>query len=170
MLLLHGLGASLAVWGENIDPLAEEHAVYALDLPGHGKSDKPQEIDYDAVAGAHFLVRFMDALGLSSATLIGSSAGGLIATICALLYPERVDRLVLVDTAGLGRQMAWFIRLSSLPFIGELLHTPNVLTTRGLTQSLFYEPWPVAEHLVEELMQVRNIPEAKRASLTAIRA
>ena len=170
MLLVHGLGTSLAVWGENIIPLAEGHTVYALDLPGYGKSDKPRGLDHDAVAGAHFLVRFMDTLGISRVTLIGHSGGGLVTAICALLYPQRVERLVLVDTAGLGRPMAWFLRLASLPFLGELLHIPNVRNARNLMKSVFYDPHPVSEALVEELMQVRNIPEAKTATLRAIRS
>ena len=170
VVLLHGLGASLAVWNENIIPLAEEHTVYAVDLPGHGKSDKPNEIGYDAFSGAHFLAQFMDTLGISTATLVGNSAGGLIAALFALSYPQRVGRLALVDSAGLGRQIAWFLRFSSLPLLGEVLHTPNVHSTKHLIKSLFYRPRPVDEALVRELMQVRNIPAAKRAALEAIRS
>lgn len=170
VLLVHGLASSLAVWGENIAPLAEEHTVYALDMPGHGKSDKPRGLGYNAVDGAHFLVRFMDTLGISSATLIGNSAGGLITTICALSYPQRVERLVLVSAAGLGRPLAWFLRLTSLPLVGELFHIPNVRNTRNMIKSLFYDPRPLRDDLVEELVQARNTPEAKRATLQAARS
>ena len=170
VLLVHGLGASLAVWEENITSLAEGHTVYALDLPGQGKSDKPAELQYDAVSGAHFLVDFMDALGIRSATLIGNSAGGLITAICALTYPGRVEALVLVDSAGLGRQMAWFLRFASLPFLGELLHISGVRNTRSLIKSVFYEHGLARREMVDELVKVRNTPEAKRASLKATRS
>ena len=116
--------------------MAGGHTVYALDLPGHGRSDKPRELDYGAVAGAHFLGTFMGALGICSATLVGNSAGGLVTTICALTYPQRVEGLVLVDAAGLGRQVAWFLRFASLPLLGELLHFPNVRSTRSMIRGV----------------------------------
>ncbi len=170
VLLVHGLGASLAVWGENIPSLAKEHTVYALDMPGNGKSDKPRELSYDAVSGAHFLVRFMDALGINSATLIGNSAGGLVTAICGLVHPQRVDGLVLVGGAGLGRQLAWFLRFASVPLLGELLHTPKVRNPRNLVKSVFYEPRSVSDSLLQEILQARNIPQAKRATLKSIRS
>ena len=170
VLLLHGLGASLAVWGETIAPIARGNAVYALDLPGHGRSDKREEIEYDAIAGAHFLVQYMNSLGISTASLIGNSAGGLVTAICAILYPQRIDKLVLVDAAGLGRQMAWFLRLASLPLVGELLHMPNVRNARNMIKSVFYESRPVSVNLVEELIRARNTPAAKRSTLRALRS
>ena len=171
VLLVHGLGASLAVWGENIAPLAEEgRTVYALDLPGYGKSDKPRELDYDAVSGAHFLVRFMDTLGIKSATIIGNSAGGIVSAMCALIYPHRVERLVLVDAPGLARPMAWFLRFASLPLLGELLHIPDVHDPRNMIKSVFYEPKAVSDDLVDELMHVRNFRGSKMAALRSIRS
>ena len=170
VVLVHGLGASLSVWGANISPLAEGHSVYALDLPGHGKSDKPKEVDYGAVSGAHFLVSFMDSVGISKATLIGNSAGGLVTALCALAYPHRLERLVLVDAGGLGRQLAWFLRFASLPLLGELLQTPNVRNPRNLIKSVFYEPQDLSDDLMMELMWARNIPAAKKAVLRAVRS
>ena len=170
VLLVHGLGVSLAVWGENIAHLARGYTVYALDLPGHGRSDKPTGLSYDAVNGASFLVGFMDAAGISGATLIGNSAGGLVTAICAISHPQRVEGLVLVDAAGLGRQMAWFLRLASLPILGELLHAPNVRNTRNMIKSVFYEPRYVSQELVKELVAVRNTPDAKRTALNVIRS
>ena len=52
--------------------MAQRHSVYALDLPGNGKSDKPDEMAYDAVSGAHILAKFIDTLGIGSATLVGN--------------------------------------------------------------------------------------------------
>ena len=170
LILVHGLGASLAIWGENITPLSQGHTIYALDLPGHGKSEKPTQIDYGAPAGAHFLAGFMNTLGVGRATLIGNSAGGLITALCALTYPQRVERLVLVDSAGLGRQLPWFLRFSSVPFLGELLQTPNVLNAKNMIRSIFYDPRPVDRDVATELMQARNLPHAKRSVLKAIRS
>ena len=170
VLMVHGLGASLSIWEKNIAPLAQGHTVYAIDLPGSGKSDKPKRLDYHSAAGAQFLIRLMDTLGINRATLVGNSGGGLVTTICALSYPERVDKLVLVDSAGLGRQMAWFLRLASLPFLGELLHLPNVRNPDNLVKSIFYEPQLVSAAALEDIMEARNSPQAKRVTLAELRS
>ena len=170
VVLVHGLGVSLAVWWENIASLAERNTVYALDLPGHGDSDKHPDLSYDAVTGAHFLRRFMDAVGIGKATLVGNSAGGLIAGICALTYPERVSGLVMVDSAGLGRPLSWFLRLASLPLAGDLMLIPNVRNYRNMIRSVFYEPRPLDENLVKELVRTRNSPASKRAVPEAMRS
>ena len=170
VVLVHGLGATLSVWNENVPALAQDHAVYAMDLPGHGWSDKPDDIAYDPVSGARFLVRFMDALGIPRATLVGNSGGGLIAALCALDYPERVDRLVLVDPAGLGRSISGFLHASSVPVLGEVINTPLIVRRRNLVKSIFYEYRPAMGGVVDEVMEVRNLPETKRAVLKAVRA
>ena len=172
MILLHGLGASLAVWAENIGPLSEVGAVYAVDLPGHGKSDKPFGLLYDSMAGGHFLavVSLMDALRLSRAVLVGNSAGGLVASWCAVNYPDRVSGLMLVDTAGLDRNMPWFLRLSTLPGLGELLHSPPMLSGRSMVKSIFHQTRPEYVRLLDDLMDVRHKPEVKRAMLESIRS
>ena len=170
MVLVHGLGVSHAVWWENTVPLAKSNTVYALDLPGHGESGSHASLEYDAVSGAHFLIKFMDAVGIDRATLIGNSAGGLIAGVCALIYPERVSGLVMVDRAGLGRPLAWFLRLASLPLLGWLMMTPNVRNYRNMIKSVFYEPRPLNEELESELVQTRNAPAGKKAVLQAIRS
>ena len=170
IVLVHGLGASLAVWNDNIWDLSRGHRVYALDLPGHGKSDKPGELHYDSISGAHFLVSFMDAVDIDTATLMGNSAGGHIAAACALRYPQRVDRLILVSSAGLGRDMAWFLRASSLPLLGELLQLPPFRNTDNLIRAVFYEPRPLSDTLLEDLVASHGDPGAKRAVLRAIRS
>ncbi len=170
VLMVHGLGASLSIWEKNIAPLAQGHTVYAIDLPGSGKSDKPKVLEYHSPAGAQFLIRLMDTLGINRATLMGNSGGGLVTTICALTYPERIDKLVLVDSAGLGRQMAWFLRLASLPFLGELLHLPNVRNPDNLIKSIFYEPQLVSAAALEDIMEARNTPLGKRVTLAELRS
>ena len=170
MILVHGLGASPSVWRDNIEALAQNNTVYAVDLPGHGKSDKPPDIDYDAVAGAHFLYKFMDELSIPRATLIGNSAGGLVTAIGALIYKQRVGKLVLVDSAGLGRTMAWFLRLESVSLLRELLQLPIVRTPKRFVKSIFYSPILVDDPIVQELISIRNDPAAKKVVLKAVRS
>jgi len=96
LLLIHGYGAGLWVWEKQIDVLSQSHRVYALDLIGHGFSDRPK-IPYTPETYIHFTRDFMDGMGIEKATLIGNSMGGGIAWAMATLFPERVDRLILID-------------------------------------------------------------------------
>ncbi len=96
LLLIHGYGAGMWVWEKQIDVLSQSYRVYALDLIGHGFSDRPK-IPYTPETYIHFFKDFMDGVEIEKATLIGNSMGGGIAWGMAILQPERVDRLVLID-------------------------------------------------------------------------
>jgi pimeloyl-ACP methyl ester carboxylesterase len=96
LILIHGYGAGMWVWEKQIDVLSRDYRVYALDLLGHGFSDRPK-ISYTPETYFHFLREFMDAVGISRATLIGNSMGGGVAWGTALFFPERVNRLILID-------------------------------------------------------------------------
>ena len=115
LLLLHGLGASVATWRDNIGPLSQAFRVYALDLPGHGDSDKP-DIDYNADNRVlQFIARTVESIGMDRPAIIGSSIGGALALMMALRHPDMVSRLVLVDSASLGRDFTIYLRLVLVP-------------------------------------------------------
>lgn len=102
ILLAHGAHPdnSWQVWEHNLAPLAKAgFSVYALDLLGYGSSGG-QRVDHKQQAQA--VLELMDAEGLHTATLCGNSWGGMIALEVVLGHPERVDRLILVDSAGAG--------------------------------------------------------------------
>jgi pimeloyl-ACP methyl ester carboxylesterase len=96
LVLIHGYGAGMWVWEKQIEALSQLFRVYVLDVIGHGFSDRP-EIPYTPEAYVHFLKDFMDGVGIERATLIGNSMGGGMAWAMAIFYPERVDRLILID-------------------------------------------------------------------------
>jgi len=105
VVLLHGFAASLFSWREVIGPLAESHTVVAFDRPGFGLTERPLpgewegQSPYSPEAQADLTVALMDELGIDRAVLVGNSAGGTVAALTALRYPERVEALVLVDPA-----------------------------------------------------------------------
>ena len=118
VVLVHGLAASVEFWVYNIGALGSPHRVVALDLLGFGRSDK--EIgEFSLPYSASFLMDFLDAVGLQEASLVGNSMGGLVCLQTAVDYPERVDRLVLVDPAGFGRELNPLLRLWSIPIAGS---------------------------------------------------
>jgi len=97
LLLIHGYGAGFWVWEKQIEVLSRSYRVYALDVIGHGFSDRPK-IAYTPETYIHFLRDFMDGVGIERATLIGNSMGGGMAWATAALFPERVKRVILINS------------------------------------------------------------------------
>jgi len=114
LLLVHGITNSSETWVPAL-PLLEQHfRVIAPDLLGHGESDKPRG-DYSLGAAASLLRDLMLALDYERATVVGHSLGGGIAMQLAYQFPERVARLVLVSSGGLGREVSVALRAATLP-------------------------------------------------------
>ena len=114
VVLIHGIAGSGQTWDGIIPWLGKRHAVIAPDMLGHGGSAKPRG-DYSLGAYASAVRDLLLALGHESATIVGHSMGGGIAMQFAYQYPERLDRLVLVGSGGLGREVALMLRAVALP-------------------------------------------------------
>jgi len=99
VVLVHGFGTSLAVFAPQIRPLAEQFRVFALDLLGHGFSEKP-DIDYPPEVYVDLLSGFLDAQGIDRAWFVGHSMGGLLSICLAIRAPERVRGLVLLNSSS----------------------------------------------------------------------
>ncbi|MSQ14170.1 MAG: alpha/beta fold hydrolase [Dehalococcoidia bacterium] len=168
VILLHGVGSSVVAWRENILPLARHLRVYAVDLPGHGDSEKPR-MDYSLSAASRFMIGLQDALGLDHAHLIGQSLGGLIVLRFALDHPARVDRVVTVGTAGLGRDLSWLVRWISVPVVGEIIVHPTAGKMKHLLTRVMRRDGPRDEDLVNELYRARGSPGAERALVSMVR-
>lgn len=121
IVLLHGLASDADTWDKVIGPLAAAGMrVVALDLLGHGESDKPEN-DYHLDDFTDSLARFLDAVGVSTATLCGHSFGGAISMFFGTRHPERVERVVLVSAGGLGREVHPVLRAAALRAAPTLL-------------------------------------------------
>ncbi len=114
ILFVHGLMSSRRTWADQWVRLAADHRVLAPDLFGHGESAKPLG-DYSLGAHAASLRDLLDALELDAVCVVGHSLGGGIAMQLAYLFPERVERLVLVSSGGLGRELNPVLRAATLP-------------------------------------------------------
>ena len=168
VLLIHGLGNSALTWRNSIDALAHRFRVLAIDLPGHGLSDMPR-IRYRLPEAVRLVTQFMDALGEESAHLVGNSMGGVIALEVALTHPERVRRLVLVDSVGLGKEIAGFLRLGSVPGVGEYFERPNRRRLKRLVSAMVYDPRFIDDEVVEEMYHYRRRQGAPRELLRLLR-
>lgn len=114
LLLVHGMAGSAATWKSVMPRLARDYTVIAPDLLGHGKSATPRT-DYSLGAFAAGLRDLLVTQGIERATVVGHSLGGGIAMQMAYQHPERVERLVLVGSGGLGSEVSPVLRLLTLP-------------------------------------------------------
>jgi pimeloyl-ACP methyl ester carboxylesterase len=114
LLLVHGIGGDWRTWEPVLDGLARHHQVVAVDLPGHGDSDKGAG-DYSLGSLASALRDLCGALGIESATMVGHSLGGGVAMQFSYQFPERCERLVLVSSGGLGPDLGLVLRMATLP-------------------------------------------------------
>ena len=114
IVLVHGITSTSATWAKVLPYLAEQFTVIAPDLLGHGESAKPRG-DYSLGAYASGVRDLLIALGHERATFVGHSLGGGVAMQLAYQFPEHCDRLVLVCSGGLGREIGVLLRAASLP-------------------------------------------------------
>ncbi len=124
IVLVHGLTGSSTTWREVMPALAERYTVLAPDLLGHGESAKPRG-DYSLGAFASGIRDLMVALEIERATFVGHSLGGGVALQLAYQFPQRCERLVLVASGGLGKEVSILLRAVGLP--GSELVLPVVL-------------------------------------------
>ena len=120
VMFIHGLTSTHRNWDHLVEKLRIDHRVLAPDLFGHGASAKSMG-DYSLGAHAAILRDLLDQLGIDKVTLVGHSFGGGIAMQFVYLFPERVERLVLVASGGLGRDVSPLLRAATLPGAGWVL-------------------------------------------------
>jgi pimeloyl-ACP methyl ester carboxylesterase len=114
LVLVHGITSTSATWEAVMPTLAKRFTVIAPDLLGHGGSAKPRG-DYSLGAYASGVRDLLLALGHERATFVGHSLGGGVAMQLAYQFPERCERLVLVSSGGLGREVSILLRAATLP-------------------------------------------------------
>lgn len=129
ILLIHGIGDNSSTWEAVQTKLAQRFTVIAPDLLGHGKSDKPRA-DYSVAAYANGMRDLLSVLDIERVTVIGHSLGGGVAMQFAYQFPQLVERIVLVGTGGVTKDVHFALRLASLPMGSEalgLLRMPGAL-------------------------------------------
>ncbi len=149
VLLIHGFGGDLNNWLFNDTALAEQHQVYALDLPGHGESDKRfPSPGLDALADR--VVGFMDAVGIGRAHLVGHSMGGGVAVRVAGRVPDRVDTLALLASIGFGREI-------NHDYIAGFVGAQSRRELKPQLSRLFADPSLVTRQLVDEMLKYKRL-------------
>ncbi len=168
VVLVHGLGGFIENWMHNVDALAKQHRVYVLDLVGFGRTDKPPVKDVYLLV--QFISDFMDTLKISKATLVGNSLGGGLVLQFALQFPQKVEKLVLVDNAAMGRDVIIDFRVCSLPWLGELLIKPSPKGMERLWKQIVYDQNLVTPELIKLGYELGSLPGANKTLLSVLRA
>jgi pimeloyl-ACP methyl ester carboxylesterase len=172
VVLLHGLGGFAASWRHTIEALASRATVFAVDLPGFGRSAKPRAA-YRLGYFARALHGFLEATGIAQASLVGHSLGGSVAVTYALTHPARVERVALVAALipGFSFRMSWSYRIVALPVVGEALALcGRAPIYRAAVARCFHVPHSgEVDFLVEHDYAIRTGAEARAAWLSTMR-
>ena len=169
LLLLHGFGLSVEIWQHNIEPLAKFYKVYAIDLVGFGRTEK-HEGPYTPSFMVDFINDALTALNLEKVTLIGLSMGGGLSILYTLRFPHKVDKLVLVDSAGLGKEIIFSMRLMSLPFLGELITKPSRKMAYLFFKPAVLNPNQLKGQFTDIYYGLFSLPGAQMALLKVLRS
>jgi pimeloyl-ACP methyl ester carboxylesterase len=157
VLLIHGVGDNSTTWETVHAQLAQRFTVIAPDLLGHGESDKPRA-DYSLAAFANGMRDLLAVLGIDRVTIVGHSLGGGIAMQFAYQYPHMVERIVLVSSGGVTKDVSPALRLAAMPVGSEalaVLRVPGALSALQLVGR-------VVEKKLGSTKFGRDVPDALR--------
>jgi pimeloyl-ACP methyl ester carboxylesterase len=160
VVLIHGFASSTLVWSKVFLALANAgYRVIAPDMLGHGYSAKPRNGEYTIDGQAKLVMGLLDALNIPRAIIVGSSYGGAVAATCALDYPDRVEKLILVGAVNNNRPLAFMLmRLFGSPVFGDvvspLLIGSRRLLRRRMKQVYDQHAWVLDERRVD----ARHLP------------
>ena len=154
-ILIHGFGSDLNTWMFNHNELAAQHRIYALDLPGHGRSSK--EVGEGSLAGfAKVLNGFTEATAVAKAHFVGHSMGGAIAILFTTAHPERCVSLTLIASAGLGPEI-------DSEFIQGFIAAKRRNDLKPHLEKLFVDPRSATRQLMEETLKYKRLDGVERA-------
>ena len=175
IVLIHGMAGSLTTWDPVFADLAKTCDVIAVDLPGHGGSSRMRG-DYSLGSLASSVRDVLDTLEVKSATIVGHSLGGGIAMQFMYQFPERCERLVLVSSGGLGREVTPMLRALSVPGAGlalagvaRLQHQRHVAAVGKFMRPAAAMVWNDLPYMVRQMATLDD-PETRRSFLATIKA
>ena len=160
LVLIHGFASSTLVWSKVFLRLAAAgFRVIAIDMLGFGYSGKPRNREYTIAGQAKLLVGLLDRLKIKSANLVGSSYGGAVAATCALDYPPRVEKLVLIGTVNNNRPLGYkLMRVFSSPVFGDVV-SPLLIGSRRLLRRRMKRVYDRHEWVLDERrVDARHLP------------
>jgi 2-hydroxy-6-oxonona-2,4-dienedioate hydrolase len=162
LILLHGIGASAERWSRVIPTLSRDYRVIAPDIIGFGYSDKPA-VEYTMDFFIDFFRSFLDNLGISKASIIGSSLGGHIASEFAIRFNRMVEKLVLVSPAGMMK--------TSTPTLDRYIMAalyPEYQRVYDTFREMVYDSNTLNQEILMDFVNRMSLPNAKYAFMSTL--
>ena len=171
LVLLHGIPSSSYLWRDVIDPLSSTFDVLAPDLLGYGDSDKRLDADLSIAAQARYMVAFMESIGVHQAAVVGHDIGGGIAQLMAVDEPQRVARMILIDSVADNNWPVADIARLKEPVWDQIMVNLDLRDglRKGLEAGMATEG-RVTDELVDEWVRPFQDLGGRRAYLRAARA
>jgi pimeloyl-ACP methyl ester carboxylesterase len=170
VLMVHGFFLDSQMWAPNIDALAEHFHVFAMDLWGFGYSTR-EPMDYSYQLYADQVLGFMDALGIERASIIGQSMGGGTAMLFCIQHRNRVDKLVLVDAAGMPDNLPLTAKFLNFAGVGKFLMglRTNAIRKKNLADFWIHRRENLTDEYFEQTTRFHKIEGTGQAMLSILR-
>ena len=173
IIFLHGLGASLYTWRNMKAPLEGDYKLFLIDLKGFGQSPKPRDNRYSVQDQADLVYELILEHDLKNLTVVGNSYGGAISLLLAIQLcaenPNRLAKLILVDSAGYNELLPWFVKLLRTPVLGCLVvHlSPNRILASTVLKESYYNDKLITDAQVAAYAEPLGMKNGKYALLKA---
>ena len=173
VVFLHGLGSSIYTWRKLKDPLAAGNKLFLIDLKGFGQSPKPRDNRYSIQDQADLVYELMLKHDLKNLTVVGNSYGGAVSLLLAIRFcaesPNRLAKLILVDSAGYNESIPWFVKLLRTPVLGWLvIHLlPDMRLARTVLTMSYYNDKLITDAQVAAYAEPLGMKNGKYALLKA---
>lgn len=157
LIFIHGFGGDLDNWLFNTTGLADRFTIYALDLPGHGRSVKAFK-DASLKGLADVVIAFMDALKIDHANLVGHSLGGAVSMKTAIVAPKRIKSVTIFGSAGLGADI-------NMDYINGFIGSDSRREIKPFLEQLFFDSGLVSRQMIDDILKYKrldHVPESLR--------
>jgi pimeloyl-ACP methyl ester carboxylesterase len=170
VILIHGFFYDSYMWNKNIDVLADKFKVYAIDLWGSGYSTR-EPMDYGYPLYADQVLKFMDALSIEKACLVGQSMGGGTSILFCLQHRDRVEKMLLVEPAGMPNPLPVIGKIFNLPKVGEFLFglKGNYYRKMVLAKAFIYDKRFITDNYLENVTRFHKVRGTAETALKILR-
>ncbi|HIJ75368.1 MAG TPA: alpha/beta hydrolase [Deltaproteobacteria bacterium] len=169
IILLHGFGAGTYTWRHILTHFSKAYRVIAIDLKGHGLSDKPRDNNYSVADQGDIIYEFIKEHSLDNVTLVGNSMGGAVSITTYLMQCDHgtnyISKLVLIDSASYRQRLPVFISVLRIPIINVLLPclTSTKFRARNVLQEAFFDRTGITEDMVASYASYLSLPGSSYA-------
>ena len=169
IILIHGLGSTINNWELTIRYLSQKYTVYAFDLLGFGLSDKPKS-GYTIKNWTDIFKKFLEKLKIRKFILIGHSLGGGIALEFTAENQKFVKKLILISSAGGGKDISYLLRILSIPYLNEMIVNPSLKNSEWNLKKILHKSNynVITKKILKQDYKFSKMPGFKNAYLRTI--